>query len=107
MIKILLFSCFYFLQSPFIPGEDLKLNSCDKISLEAELVQPNHQSGYKVKLTADGGQRPYKYIFCNDSGRLISEDFDKVDYDGLSKGIYFSTVIDSRGCKKTIEIEIK
>ena len=83
--------------------------SCETLNVKAEIVQDSTSvpGAYRVTLKGEGGQAPYKYIFYKESGQLVSEDFDRTEYTGLTKGAYGCTIIDKKNCKKTIEIDIR
>jgi hypothetical protein len=76
-------------------------------NLIVSIAMEKEPGGRKVTVKPEGGKAPYKYVFYNEAGYLISEDFDTNFAAGLASGKYFCTVIDKNNCKKTIDIEIK
>jgi hypothetical protein len=85
---------------------NLRPGKCDDLALESKLTQVEGK-GIKAEITVKGGSAPYKYLFYKESGHLLAETFDANWVDGLEKGRYSCTVIDNKGCYKTIELEIK
>ena len=105
LIKVLFISTFI-----FIGGQGQSFSSsyekCDGLNAKA-IVTQDAEKGIKVEIEANGGSAPYKYIFYKKSGHLLTEDFDKKELHKLEKGTYYCTVIEKKGCYKTIEFEIK
>jgi hypothetical protein len=87
------------------PSNSIVNSNCDNFILSTNTSL--NVKGTTIKVTAEGGITPYKYIFYKESGHLVSENFDNNSVQGLEKGKYFCTVIDKKNCKKTIELEIK
>jgi hypothetical protein len=102
LLKIL---CLGLLAFPLTDPAHPATKDCGEITIAIKISEET--DGSKVAVTPKGGQAPYKYIFSEKSGELVSEDFDNNTAKGLEKGKYFCTVIDKKYCKKNFEIEIK
>lgn len=61
----------------------------------------------QFKLLPSGGKAPYKFVVYKTSGHLVSEDFDKSVFDEMSPGTYHAIVVDEKGCKNQLEIQLK
>lgn len=105
LVKVLFISAFFnlSLSPPHRPSVD---ESCDGLSVKSTISQVESQ-GARAEIEASGGQAPYHYLFYKPSGHLLNEEFNKSSVNSLQKGKYFCTVIDKKGCYKTIEFEIK
>jgi hypothetical protein len=105
MLKVLLINTFLVFKGQSLNSKLFHYNSCEKVKVSYILNQD--QGNTKVSVNVDGGKSPYKYIFYNISGDLMTEDFDNNSLSNLQKGIYYCMVTDKDKCRKTIEIEIQ
>ena len=64
-------------------------------------------SGTKIEIQVEGSISPVKNIFYEESGKLLTEDFDSNTISKLEKGKYLCTVSDARPCRITVEFEIE
>lgn len=78
-------------------------------SFNVKIEQLNSTPGRKgqFKLLPSGGKAPYKFVVYKSSGHLISEDFNKSVFDELSPDTYHAIVVDEKGCKYQLEIQLK
>lgn len=70
-------------------------------------VKKNESTLYTVDFELTGGTSPYKVIFYQESGKLVSADFSKKDFSGLNAGNYHVTVIDKNNCKITEKVKLQ
>ena len=106
IINSLLISCLIFLGNLSFTGRNPTIKDCSSFEV-SHRVEAAKNGKSTVSITASGGVSPYKYIFYQESGNLISNDFDSNRVGNLSKGKYFCTVADKTNCRKTVEFEIK
>jgi hypothetical protein len=80
----------------------------DCSSLSAKVNKSfTEDSGNKIEIQVEGATAPVKYIFYDESGKLLSEDFDSKTIAKIEKGKYFCVVSDARPCRITVEFEIE
>jgi hypothetical protein len=85
------------------------LASYPECSFKVEVDQMDAREGKKgqFKLLPSGGKSPYKFVVYKSSGHLVSEDFDKSEFNGMNPGTYHVIVVDEKGCKNQLEIQLK
>ncbi len=76
-----------------------------KVKIEQLDSTPERKGQFK--LLPSGGKAPYKFVVYKSSGHLVSEDFGKSEFDEMSPGIYHAIVVDEKGCKNQLEIQLK
>ena len=78
-------------------------------SLKVTVEQMDATDGKKgqFKLLPSGGKSPYKFVVYKSSGHLVSDDFDKSVFDDMNPGTYHVIVVDEKGCKNQLEIQLK
>lgn len=82
--------------------------SCDNFKVEVKVTDTtNGLSNGEAEVTAEGGEAPYKYIFLNEKGRPLAQDYDSKTIKSRRAGPFYCTVVDKNGCQKKIKIEIK
>ena len=62
---------------------------------------------FSLEFIVSGGKEPYKYIFYEESGKLVSEEFNQSSFSSVKAGNYQLTVIDSKNCRETKSIQLK
>jgi len=75
--------------------------------VRVEQLDSTPESKAQFTLLPSGGKAPYKFVVYKSSGHLVSEDFDKSVFDGMSPGTYHAIVVDEKGCKNQLEIQLK
>lgn len=93
----------FFVSSFFNSGTAL-VASCENFTVKVEVN--NSIPSKQVRIVAENGKAPYKYIFYHSKGTLISKEWTKNEVNGLKEGQYYCTIIDSNNCRKSIEFEI-
>ena len=93
------------------PGAGLNLlqKDCDKVDVTIHIENTtDDQNNGLVRVTLiKGDLRTVKYIFCEDSGKVLNENkFETNSMDGLKKGTYFC-IINTSDCSKKISFTIK
>ena len=83
-------------------------NTCEvKARAEVESSATATGTGSVAVITEEAAQ-PVKYVFYEaDTGKLVSNDFNKSKVVDLRKGSYYCIVIDNRGCTKKIQFQIQ
>ena len=78
-------------------------------SFKVTVEQMDAADGKKrqFKLLPSGGKSPYKFVVYKSSGHLVSDDFDKSVFDDMNPGTYHVIVVDEKGCKNQLEIQLK
>ncbi len=104
-IKTLFISVFMLLKTADQIPDDSLVN-CDLMTAKATVTNEDGK-GFKVEIEVKEGTAPFKYLFYKEAGNLISEDFDSSSVGSLAIGKYYCTVADKKGCRKTVEFEIK
>lgn len=79
---------------------------CPEIEVTAKYVETT-SGKYNVKFDAAKGVQPYRFIFYDVSGKLISKSFKTNEINSVPPGNYFLTVIDENNCKKSLGITLK
>lgn len=74
------------------------------ISFTAIAKQPGL---FSLEFIVSGGKEPYKYVFYEESGKLVSEDFNQSSFGSVKAGNYQVTVIDRENCRETKSIQLK
>ncbi len=75
--------------------------------VKIEQLDSTRERKAQFTLLPSGGKAPYKFVVYKSSGHLVSEDFDKSVFDGMSPGTYHVIVVDEKGCKNQLEIQLK
>lgn len=90
---------------PFSLRGQIKEKQCKGISAEVEIS--NDKEGKKVLVKSDNFTSPVKYIFFNEQGERLGDDFNSNELGSLSAGEYFCVVKDIKGCSKTVQFKIE
>ena len=81
-------------------------NNCPSISISYKATAKT-DGMFSLEFSVNGGKGPYKFIFYEESGKLVSEEFNRSIFRSLKPGSYQLTVIDSRNCRETKSILLK
>jgi hypothetical protein len=90
-------------------GLNLLQKDCDKVNVTIHIEKTTDgQNNGMVRVTlVKGDLRTVKYIFCEESGKVLNESkFETGSMDGLKKGTYFC-IVNTSDCSKKISFTIK
>ena len=97
----ILISFFYSIPVFSIPKQII---DCEGIKAEIKIL--SESDGNRVKIIPSGGSKPYRIIFFEPGGRLISEDFKRQSFSGVPAGDYTVVIIDGHNCRKSIDFKV-
>jgi hypothetical protein len=81
------------------------VRDCPEISIKYS-IKKNESALYSIDFELMGGSSPYKLVFYKASGKLVSYDFTKTGFSGLSSGDYQLTAIDKNNCRVTQKVQL-
>ena len=77
---------------------------CQDIKVEFKIL--SKADGNEVKIIPTGGKKPYRIIFFEPNGKLLSEDFKRQSFAGIPSGDYTCVIIDGRNCRKSVDFNV-
>lgn len=79
---------------------------CEDLKVQHEIVEQRNNL-YSVEISTENAEGKINYLFYNEKGSLMSQQYESKKVKDLKAGTYFYTVIVAGGCKVTNKIEVK
>lgn len=89
------------------PARPVSQDHCPDFRVSVTSAQEVNANTFEVKFTAEGGKAPFRYIFYDKTGQLVSEDFSAGTYKNLLSGDYQCLAVDSGHCKQHLTIHLQ
>jgi hypothetical protein len=105
--KLLLFTCLLVVSLTASRPIHYKSPDCRNFEFKTDLSKNPGSDFFTLTITANGGRSPYHYLLLDGKNSLISKDFTKSHFTGLSQGRYRCIVTDADDCTKEQFIEVK
>lgn len=103
-VLLLLFSSFMAAAQTERPNSP---DNCPDFRVSVASEQDVNSKTYAVRFTAEGGKAPYRYIFYDKTGKLVSEAFSAGAYKNVLSGDYQCLAVDSGPCKQHLTISLQ
>lgn len=87
-------------------AEPVNKDACTSFKVTVTTIPSEKPNNYEVRFTTEGGKAPYRYIFYDLTGRLVSEAFGAGRYDNLKSGDYQCLAVDSGHCRQPLTIHL-
>ena len=83
-----------------------RVADCPNFEVEYEIESTQNEQ-FNLIISPTGGKAPYKIVLSEESGQLVTEDFNKQKFENLKKGKYICVVVDSDKCLRKTEISVQ
>lgn len=104
LVKTLLITFLSFFSTSEIYFDNDALKDCSTFKANHKILVKN--GGNELDILIEGGKAPYKVILSRENGDLVTDDHNLKYFASLKSGKYNCIVVDSQGCRKTLEINI-
>lgn len=84
-----------------------RLDNCPGFRVTATSQQEVNSATFQVTFMTEGGKAPYRYIFYDNTGNLVSEAFSAGTYKNVLKGDYQCLAVDSGQCRQLLTLSLK